>query len=266
MRWPTTTSTSPQRCAAWNAGSRPHRRATSTTPALGGFSTRPGRMWWSVPPGVEDFHTWQQTTTVFHEGVPGHHLQIGRAVDHGRPVEPLASAGLLGLGPRRGLGAVCRTADGRPRLARRCRNRMGMLDAQRFRAARVVIDIGMHCGLTAPDGDIWDAEKAWVFLQCTQCAQAEENTALRARPLPRLARSGAVVRSRAADLAATARRHAFPRAVLKEFHGRGIWMACNAQGAARPCRSSPRRKPTVRCRKARHSLPPRNICLLNMRG
>ena len=25
-------------------------------------------------------------------------------------------------------------------------NRMGMLDAQRFRAARVVIDIGVHCG------------------------------------------------------------------------------------------------------------------------
>ena len=39
--------------------------------------TRPGRMWWSVPPGVDTFHTWQETTTVFHEGVPGHHLQIG---------------------------------------------------------------------------------------------------------------------------------------------------------------------------------------------
>jgi uncharacterized protein (DUF885 family) len=33
--------------------------------------TVPAAMWWSVPPGVDAFHTWQETTTVFHEGVPG---------------------------------------------------------------------------------------------------------------------------------------------------------------------------------------------------
>ena len=42
--------------------------------------SRPGRMWWSVPPGVEEFNTWREKTTVYHEGVPGHHLQIGQAV------------------------------------------------------------------------------------------------------------------------------------------------------------------------------------------
>jgi uncharacterized protein (DUF885 family) len=52
--------------------------------------------------------------------------------------------------------------------------RMGMLDAQRFRAARVVIDIGVHCGLTAPDGGVWDAARAWDFLT-THSAMAEEN-------------------------------------------------------------------------------------------
>jgi uncharacterized protein (DUF885 family) len=45
--------------------------------------TRPGRMWWSVPPGVDTFRTWQETTTVFHEGVPGHHLQVGAATTAG---------------------------------------------------------------------------------------------------------------------------------------------------------------------------------------
>ncbi|MGV0661139.1 DUF885 family protein, partial [Mycolicibacterium pulveris] len=44
-------------------------------------------------------------------------------------------------------------------------DRMGMLDAQRFRAARVCIDIGVHCGLTAPDGGVWDADRAWTFLR-----------------------------------------------------------------------------------------------------
>src|SRR5690606_4960443 len=49
------------------------------TPPSEDFS-RPGRMWWSVPPGVTEFETWRELTTVHHEGVPGHHLQCGIAV------------------------------------------------------------------------------------------------------------------------------------------------------------------------------------------
>jgi uncharacterized protein (DUF885 family) len=33
--------------------------------------TRPGQMWWAVPQGIDSFATWQEVTTVFHEGVPG---------------------------------------------------------------------------------------------------------------------------------------------------------------------------------------------------
>ena len=51
---------------------------------------------------------------------------------------------------------------------------MGMLDAQRFRAARVVIDIGVHCGMTAPDGGVWDPQRAWKFLTF-HSAMAEDN-------------------------------------------------------------------------------------------
>ena len=42
-----------------------------------------------------------------------------------------------------------------------------MLDSQRLRAARIVVDIGVHCGLRAPEhlgGGVWDADKAWTFL------------------------------------------------------------------------------------------------------
>jgi uncharacterized protein (DUF885 family) len=41
--------------------------------------SRPGRMWWSIPKGVTEFSTWRELSTVYHEGVPGHHLQIGQA-------------------------------------------------------------------------------------------------------------------------------------------------------------------------------------------
>ena len=42
--------------------------------------SRPGRMWWSVPQDVTWFSTWRETTTVYHEGVPGHHLQVAQTV------------------------------------------------------------------------------------------------------------------------------------------------------------------------------------------
>ena len=44
---------------------------------------------------------------------------------------------------------------------------MGLLDGQSLRAARVVIDIGVHCGFEAPaevGGGDWNYDKAWEFL------------------------------------------------------------------------------------------------------
>ena len=44
--------------------------------------------------------------------------------------------------------------------------RMGLLDAQRLRAARVVLDIGVHLGKKVPEGTgIWDASYAKSFLR-----------------------------------------------------------------------------------------------------
>ena len=42
-----------------------------------------------------------------------------------------------------------------------------MLDGQSLRAARVVLDIGLHCGFDAPaevGGGAWTYDKAWAFL------------------------------------------------------------------------------------------------------
>nr|WP_051989726.1 DUF885 domain-containing protein [Gordonia soli] len=128
--------------------------------------SRPGRMWWSVPAGQEVFHTWQETTTVYHEGVPGHHLQLGSAIvsDDLNSWRKLASF-TSGHGEGWALYAERLMAE----LGRLDDpgDRMGMLDSQRLRAARVVVDIGVHCGLAAPEsvgGGTWDADKAWTFL------------------------------------------------------------------------------------------------------
>jgi uncharacterized protein (DUF885 family) len=135
--------------------------------------SRPGRMWWSVPPGVDTFHTWQETTTVFHEGVPGHHLQIGRAVVMGGELNRWRRLGCWVSGHGEGWALYAERLMAELGWLDDDGNRMGMLGAQRFRAARVVIDIGVHCGLSAPDGGTWDAGRAWVFLG-NHCAQSEE--------------------------------------------------------------------------------------------
>ncbi|WP_400998720.1 DUF885 domain-containing protein [Agromyces sp. GXQ0307] len=127
--------------------------------------TRPGRMWWSVPEGVTEFDTWREKTTVYHEGVPGHHLQIGQAVVNRRQLNTW----------RRQLAGTSGHAEGWALYAERLMqelgylddpaDRLGMLDGQRMRAARVVLDIGVHLGKRRPDGDgVWTGEYAFEFM------------------------------------------------------------------------------------------------------
>ncbi len=127
---------------------------------------RPGTMWWAVPPGTETFRTWQETTTVYHEGVPGHHLQIGQAMIDGdlNRWRKLAS---FTSGHGEGWALYAERLMGELGWLSDPGDRMGMLDGQRLRAARVVIDIGVHLRLPAPasvGGGVWDADKAWEYL------------------------------------------------------------------------------------------------------
>ena len=128
--------------------------------------SRPGRMWWSVPEGVTEFDTWRELTTVYHEGVPGHHLQIAQAVYNRAELNSW----------RRLLAGTSGHAEGWALYAERLMqqlgylddpaDRLGMLDGQRMRAARVVLDIGVHLGKPRLDGDgVWDADYALDFMR-----------------------------------------------------------------------------------------------------
>jgi len=126
--------------------------------------SRPGRMWWSVPEGVTEFDTWRELTTVYHEGVPGHHLQIGQAT-YNKAM----------LNTWRRYAGTSGHAEGWALYAERLMeqlgylddpaDRLGMLDGQRMRAARVVLDIGVHLQKTLPDGSgPWTGDYAFEFL------------------------------------------------------------------------------------------------------
>jgi uncharacterized protein (DUF885 family) len=123
--------------------------------------TRPGRTWWPLagrdPQGR--FETWSELSTVFHEGVPGHHLQVGATKTAGDKLSRFAKSNF-----------VSGHGEGWARYAERLADelgwftepgtRLGMLGGSAFRAARVVIDIGVHLDLPLPDGSRWDFERA----------------------------------------------------------------------------------------------------------
>ncbi|WP_104108861.1 DUF885 domain-containing protein [Arthrobacter sp. N199823] len=130
--------------------------------------SRPGRMWWSVPEGEDSFTTWAETTTVYHEGVPGHHLQVATATYQSALLNDW----------RRNVCWVSGHGEGWALYAERLMDdlgylsdpgdKMGMLDGQRMRAARVVFDIGVHLELPVPErwgSGTWTAEKGLEFLR-----------------------------------------------------------------------------------------------------
>ncbi|MGS0686965.1 DUF885 domain-containing protein [Nakamurella sp. GG22] len=132
--------------------------------------SRPGRMWWAVEPGREVFSTWRETSVVYHEGVPGHHLQIGTAVYRKDSLNDY----------QRLLAGTSAHAEGWALYAERLVRELGylandgqllgLLESQMFRAARVVVDIGMHLELEIPvgtgfhEGERWTGELGLEFL------------------------------------------------------------------------------------------------------
>lgn len=132
--------------------------------------TRPGRMWWSVPAGVTEFNSWREKTTVYHEGVPGHHLQIGTAVLMKDSLNSWRRLMCWNSGYGEGWALYAERLMAELGFLDDLGDYFGMLDSQRLRAARVVIDMGVHLGKPAPakwGGGTWDAEKAWTLLRNT---------------------------------------------------------------------------------------------------
>ena len=127
--------------------------------------SRPGRMWWSVPVGVTEFDTWRETTTVYHEGVPGHHLQIAQQVYNKDQLNSWRRLASWCSGHGEGWALYAERLMQELGYLDDAGDRLGMLDGQRMRAARVVLDIGVHLGKPRLDGTgKWDFDYALDFM------------------------------------------------------------------------------------------------------
>jgi uncharacterized protein (DUF885 family) len=138
------------------------------TPPSQDFS-RPGRTWLPTL-GRTRFPVWSLISTWYHEGVPGHHLQIAQWTHLSKQLSLYQTTA----------GSVSACSEGWALYAERLMDelgylsapgaRLGYLDAQIMRAIRVVVDIGMHLKLTIPadsplaPGETWTPELALEFM------------------------------------------------------------------------------------------------------
>jgi uncharacterized protein (DUF885 family) len=135
--------------------------------------SRPGRTWLPTL-GRTRFPLWDLVSIWYHEGVPGHHLQLAQWAYVSKDLSTYQTS----------LGSVGANVEGWALYAERLMDelgyfsdpgeRLGYLDAQQLRSVRVVIDIGMHLGLPIPAdaegsleahrGEPWTPELARAFL------------------------------------------------------------------------------------------------------
>ncbi len=111
--------------------------------------SRPGRTWYPNR-GRTRFPLWTEVSTAYHEGAPGHHLQIGLCMTFQDRLTRF----------QRQLGTYSGHAEGWALYAERLMQELGylenpdyllgMLSAQAFRAMRVIVDIGLHLQLEIP--------------------------------------------------------------------------------------------------------------------
>ncbi|WP_314616669.1 DUF885 domain-containing protein [Streptomyces stackebrandtii] len=132
--------------------------------------SRPGRTWLPVD-GTTRFPVYDMVSTWYHEGVPGHHLQIAQWVHVADRLSRYQAT----------IGKVSANMEGWALYAERlmdelgflpdAERRLGYLDGQMMRACRVIVDIGMHLGLEIPadspfrPGERWTPELAQEFFQ-----------------------------------------------------------------------------------------------------
>jgi uncharacterized protein (DUF885 family) len=127
----------------------------------------PGTYWFPTN-GRTRFPMWSEISTAYHEGVPGHHLQMGWA----RATEGLSryQRGLFVPGHGEGWALYAERLMDELGFLNRPEYRLDMLLKHAFRAARVVVDIGLHLQLPIPSGqpfhpgEMWTPELAQEFI------------------------------------------------------------------------------------------------------
>ena len=133
--------------------------------------TRPGQIWWSAPDGIDTFPTWPDVTTIYHEGVPGHHLQVAQTFAEQENLNRWQRLWCWVAGYSEGWAKYAERLMGELGYLDDPGAHLGMLGGQLASTASVALDIGVHLELEIPngtgwrEGERWNAEIAREFLR-----------------------------------------------------------------------------------------------------
>ncbi|MGF1667604.1 MAG: DUF885 domain-containing protein [Acidimicrobiia bacterium] len=134
------------------------------------FVTRPGGIWYSLPPEDGPIPLYQEVSTAYHEGFPGHHLQVALVMTFAERLSRFHRLVVWYAGYGEGWALYTERLMHELGYFEKPDYVFGMLASHVFRAARVVVDIGLHLGLRIPDdaplhaGSHWDYDKAVDYM------------------------------------------------------------------------------------------------------
>ena len=136
--------------------------------------SRPGRTWYPTQ-GRTTFPLWREVSTAYHEGVPGHHLQVAQVKYLSEQLSRYQRAFGFLSGHGEGWALYAERLMGELGYLDDPAYELGMLCAQAMRAVRVIVDIGMHLELPIIDaekehaGETWTPELALPFVIERSC-------------------------------------------------------------------------------------------------
>jgi len=123
--------------------------------------SRPGSIWYA-PGERERLPYWGEVSTAYHEGFPGHHLQVGTATLLKDQLSRFHRLAIWYSGSGEGWALYAERLMDELGFLENPEWRLGYLNSQLFRAVRVVLDIGCQLELTLPEdaplhaGETWD--------------------------------------------------------------------------------------------------------------
>jgi uncharacterized protein (DUF885 family) len=187
--------------------------------------SRPGGVWYSIG-DQQIFPLYQHVSTAYHEGFPGHHLQIATAMYRREEISRFQHLLTWCPGYGEGWGMYAEVLMGELGYLEDPRHRFGMLAKQMYRTARILVDVGLHLGLSVDDrspiapGSKWDFDIAVEFMRVygfRTPAQANDEV-LRYLGWPGQAIAYKLGERELLDIRSDTRRRLGDRFDLREFH------------------------------------------------
>jgi uncharacterized protein (DUF885 family) len=132
--------------------------------------SRPGGVFYSIG-DQQVFPMYQHVSTAYHEGFPGHHLQTATAMLRRDQISRFQRLLVYCPGYSEGWGMYAEVLMGELGYLDNPQHYFGMLAKQMYRAARVVVDIGLHVGKDIDPGsplfpgEPWSFERAVEFMR-----------------------------------------------------------------------------------------------------